>query len=285
MILFTVPKPFKGKFAIIQENAINSWLTIKPKPTIILLGNEFGIESFAKSKKIKHINNINKNSNGTPLLDDIFRLIQNSTKERVFMYINSDIILMNSPHTLIDKLNTKFDRFLAIGRRSEMSIKSKISKDEIAHLLKKQTLKQKSNSWMDYFIFSKEVFNYIPPFALGRTFWDKWLVWNAIQNNIPTIDITEGLFAIHQTHSYSLNRKTNTQTIWAGEEALNNLILAKGWSQSATISDATFKLINGDLKPQKKKNISLRPILDYFPLFWPLLLEIRLLRERYSNHA
>jgi len=283
MIIFSVPKPFNREFGTIQENAIDSWLSIKPKPTIILLGKEEGVVEIIRRKNLIQIKNIKKNQQGTPLLNDIFTQVQKNNEEKIFMYINADIILLNSPTSTIDILTNKFDRFMAVGRRYEINRKIKIERKEIEQKIKTFHVRQKSNSWMDYFIFSQGIFNKIPPFAIGRTFWDKWLVWNVLQQNIPVIDISESLFAIHQTHSYSINNMTNIKTAWSGEEAYNNLRLAGGWSNSATIDDATYIIKKKRIYSQKRKKISIRPILDILPIFWTLFLYIRLIRERLSS--
>lgn len=283
MIIFTVPKPFKGEFDIIQRNAIDSWLSFKPKPKILLLGNEEGILAIAKQKQLIQIKDIKKNKYGTPLVNDIFAQAQKDSNKEVFMYINTDVVLLESPVPTIALLTKKFEKFLAVGRRYEIQIKKRMNCVEIKQMAGTSDLRQKNNSWMDYFIFTRGVFDSVPPFAIGKTFWDKWLVWNTLQQNIPTIDITDQLFAIHQSHSYSMNSKTNIKTVWTGEEALENLRLAGGWSHSATVGEASIKLTKDTIYPQKQTNRSKRFILDIFPSLWPFFLRVRLLREKYDS--
>lgn len=280
MIIFTVPKPFIGKFRIIQENAIDSWLSISPKPKIILIGDEFGVSNIAKRKHLIQIKKIKKNIKGTPLLNNIFSQVQKDFKDKVFMYINTDIILLKSPNNCIEILRKRFDRFLAVGKRYEMNVEKRMDIKSIKNTIKNAHLKQKGNSWMDYFIFTNGVFNTIPPFALGKTFWDKWLIWHALQKNIPTIDITDQLDLVHQTHSYSMDKRTDISSVWAGQEALNNLHLAGGWSHSATIGEANFKLIGKTFYMNRPK-LQLRGLfLDMFPIFWSFYIKLRLLREQ-----
>jgi len=42
LTLFALPKPFRGRNGIIQQNAIRSWTLLEPTPEIILFGDEFG---------------------------------------------------------------------------------------------------------------------------------------------------------------------------------------------------------------------------------------------------
>lgn len=55
LTLFSPPKSFRGHFAIIQINAIRSWLRLKPACEIILLGNEEGVEETASQFGIHRI--------------------------------------------------------------------------------------------------------------------------------------------------------------------------------------------------------------------------------------
>jgi hypothetical protein len=281
MIIFTVPKPFKGKFDVIQNNAIDSWIEIKPRPKIILLGDEEGITEMARRKKLIQIKNIKRDKQGTPLLNDIFAKIQKKYKNEVFMYINTDIILMNSPLDSINILCKNFKKFVAIGKRYEIQIEERMTKIEILKNIEISDLRQKSDSWMDYFIFTSGIFEDIPPFAIGKTFWDKWLVWWALQKKIPVVNITDNLQAIHQSHTYVMNKKMNHRTVWAGEQTINNLRLAGGWSHAGNISDATFVLINNKLNlcHKQKKNRLIRIMMDKIPILWPFFLEMRFLRE------
>jgi hypothetical protein len=64
--IFSVPKPFTGHIAIIQENAIKSWMQLDPEIEIILYGDEEGIEEICEKYDLIHVNNIKKNEYGTP---------------------------------------------------------------------------------------------------------------------------------------------------------------------------------------------------------------------------
>lgn len=284
MILFTVPKPFKGEFAVIQENAIISWLQIQPNPIIILFGNEYGVEDVAKKYGLIHIPSIKMSKNGIPLLNSVFDEVQKRHRDTTYLYVNSDIIFLDSPSQIARRLLRQFPTFLAIGQRYEMGMRD-TSIPEIRRLIQNGTLRLKNPSWMDYFLFTPTVFSTIPPFLLGRTFWDKWLVWDALQKKIPVVDITKELNAVHQSHSYSFSQTTSRASVWAGEDAFQNITLAGGWSHGTDSRSATYKLIDDRLIEQKhKKNwCSPRTIMDRMPILWPFFLRLRLIRQRIGS--
>ena len=47
LTLFSTPKPFRGHIAVIQTNAIRSWLELEPACEVILFGDEEGTAEVA----------------------------------------------------------------------------------------------------------------------------------------------------------------------------------------------------------------------------------------------
>lgn len=290
--IFSVPKPFTGRFKIIQRNAITSWTYQKSNPEIILLGSEKGTKEICRELKIRHIPDISYNSFNTPLLHNIFLKSKREAKNDIFCFILADVILLNDISTVISGVRKKFKEFLIIGRRFEADINYPISFNKLNwknHITQNYILKNKPKraNWMDYFIFSKGIYDIIPKFAIGRTFWDKWLVWSALNRNIPVIDATGSITAVHQTHDYShiIGGKNG---VWQGNEAQENIRLAGGWSHGNDIDSATYKIFNnGKIKNASSVSLKIkiliqkyvRKIFDMFPPNHNLLLRLRLIQK------
>jgi hypothetical protein len=51
----------------------------------------------------------------------------------------------------------------------------------------------------DYFVFPAGLLGDIPPFAIGRTAWDNWLMYRTRQRRAALVDATI-VTAVHQTH-------------------------------------------------------------------------------------
>lgn len=47
LTLFTIAKPFRGPFAVIQRNTIRSWTLLRPACEIILFGDDDGSAEIA----------------------------------------------------------------------------------------------------------------------------------------------------------------------------------------------------------------------------------------------
>ena len=289
--IFSLPKAFIGEFETIQRNAITSWTFLQPKPEILLFGDEQGTKQIAKELKIRHIPTIKSNQCGTPFLNDLFYRAQSQASNNILCCVNSDIILLNQDFiNIIQNVFSLLPQFLLVGKRYELPITQTINFKQTSwkQILKNKVTKQgflKNAGWIDYFTFTKGVFNKIPPFALGRTFWDKWLIWYAIEQGCPVINVTDSITAIHQTHSYSHAKEGYTK-VWEGKEALENIQLAGGWSHGLTINDADFilkdkKLIRNNQRDSFVFKIrqNARKMLDKFPFLYPYLLKIRTLRN------
>ena len=124
--------------------------------------------------------------------------------------------------------------------RWEEKLKSYISKNGKVH----------GHTGIDFLIFPKGLFGEIPPFALGRTIRDNWLVYRARLQKVPVVDLTQGVTVIHQNRVYS--HHVGKTGVWNGEEAKRNLVLAGGYGYAFTIVNATHKLTRKGLK----KNLS-----------------------------
>jgi hypothetical protein len=226
---FTVPKPFKGDIAIIQENAIKSWLRLHSKCEVILYGDEEGVKEICEKYSLSHVPSIEKNEYGTPTLKFIFNNVQKISKNKILCYVNSDIILFSDVITTIKRI--PFQKFLLVGQRRDADISNIINYEDLAweselrdYIMENQ---KPFHGGIDYFIFPKHTFSEIPPFAVGRAGWDNWMIYNSRKLNIPTIDATQSIMAVHQNHSYS-HVPNRTGINYYGPESDNNVILSGG---------------------------------------------------------
>lgn len=76
-------------------------------------------------------------------------------------------------------------------------------------------------------------------FAIGRLYWDSWLIYRARFLRIPVIDATPSLFYLHQIHDYS-HHKQGFKGVWYGEEAQRNFVLSGGSPNRFKVADANY---------------------------------------------
>ena len=150
-------------------------------------------------------------------------------------------------------------QFLMVGRRWDADITIPLTFNNKAwdSHLKSCVLKQgrqRGPGWIDYFVFTRGLYCVdLPPFVVGRVFWDNWLVWKALASKQPVIDASASVLAVHQNHDYGYHPQGKTG-VFHGGEALRNHELTGGWQPLRTIADATEILGRDGLKPNRQRH-------------------------------
>jgi hypothetical protein len=240
LTLFTIPKPFRGHTAVIQRNAIQSWLQLRPACEIILLGSDEGTAEAARAFGLNHLPDVSRNEFGTPLINSIFELAQSAASNRLLCYINADIVLLGDFLAAVLQ-PIHFPSFLMAGNRWDLDLNCEL---DFTRLDWETDLRQRVaeqavlGGGIDYFVFKKGLWGEIPPFAIGRTAWDNWLIYRARAQGAAVIDITQVVTAIHQNHDYTHIPRRDDVT-WKGPEAVRNLELAGGLSHEFSLKAAT----------------------------------------------
>ncbi|MBE0700002.1 MAG: glycosyl transferase family 2, partial [Anaerolineaceae bacterium] len=95
LTIFSAPKPFTNPhIALIQRNAIRSWLSLGPQVEVILLGNEPGLAETAAELGVKHIPHVACTPGGTPLVSSMFELARQNSTSPQLACVNADILLL-----------------------------------------------------------------------------------------------------------------------------------------------------------------------------------------------
>ena len=116
LTIFSTPKPFRGHIDIIQRNAIRSWTLLGPEVEVILIGDDFGAQEVAREFGIRHEPNVRRNEQGTKYLASVFDGAQEVARHRTLCYLNCDIVLMSDFGKAVDRVTTKYERVLMVGR-------------------------------------------------------------------------------------------------------------------------------------------------------------------------
>lgn len=253
--LFTVPKPFKGQYSVLQENAIRSWVLLRPKCEIILFGDEAGIEEIAKRYNLIHVPALKRNQFGTPVIDGVFREAQRIARNSLVCCLQADNILMSDFIRTVKKNKKK--KFLIFGKRWELDIYKPIDFEDTQWEVRLRSLAKEERNInqyaMDYFVFPRGLCKEIPPFAIGRAGWDNWFIYKFRSQGIPVIDATEAIVLVHQNHDY-LHHQDGRTGVYKGEEAKINIGLAGGAEHMFSPYDATWIFNENKLYPAISKD-------------------------------
>ncbi len=245
LTLFTIPKPFRDHIDVIQRNAIRSWTLLGEDLRVVLFGDDEGTAEVAHECGIEHQPHVARNAHGTPLLNDLFAQATEVAGARHLCYVNADIILMSDFAAAARRAITAKKRLLMVGQRTdfdqrepinftpnwEKALRSEVTERGVLH----------RPTGIDYFLYHRDIWGRIPPFAIGRFSWDNWLIHRAREVQVPVIDATACVTAVHQNHDYS-HARGGAKGARNGPEARENFRLAGGRSLSRTIWDSTHVL-------------------------------------------
>jgi len=227
LTIFTTPKPINGieRREISFCNAVYSWQHLTPPPEIIVFG---GQQAIVEGLGAKWIQATPSSSAGLPYIDGMFALAQSMAQHDLLMYANEDIVFLPDAMAAIRSAAARFDSFLMVGRRWDLDVPYRIRFDTMGwawrmHARISRHAKLHSPSGKDYFIFRRPLQVEIPPLFVGRPAWDNYLMLSAIHNNIPVIDASAAITAVHQSHDYSHNPGGVHSKVTQNDEYLHNL--------------------------------------------------------------
>jgi len=271
LTILTIPKAFRGNIDIAQTNAIRSWTLLRPECEIILFGKDEGTAEAARKLGVRHIPEIECNEFGTPLLSSAFKIAHKAAKYDLLAFVNTDIILMSDFLPAMKRVQKK--QFLMVGLRWDLVLDEPIDFSDAQWELKLRNRVETHGKLHppggggDYFISRRGLLEDIPPFAVGRTIWDNWLIYRARELGAPVIDATHAFTNVHQNHDYS-HHPGGTVGVWEGPEARRNVELTGGKDHAFTTEYATYLLTTLGLKPAlSPRHIYFR--LRAFPILHP----------------
>jgi hypothetical protein len=246
LTILAVPKGFHGHIGVIQRNAIASWRNLRPRPEIYLFGEEEGVAEIAAELRISHLHNVARNEFGTPLLDDLLRRAREFTNTPLLCYVNSDIILLPEFLDAVVRILREFPKFLAVSHRLNIDLQDSLNfaaDGETKLRLEIIPLGAPGNpTAIDVFVFPPDLYAQVPPLALGRAWFDQWLIKDARGRGIPVVDVTRVARAIHQNHEYG-HIVGGQHGAYRGKEAQHNLAIYGGVPHAFTLLDVTHELL------------------------------------------
>jgi len=203
--IFTIPRPFVGEFDHIQRNALRSWLLLKPRPEILLFGAEEGVAEVANELNIP-VFLVERNDEGTPLVNDALDKARSMAANDILVMANCDNIYLSDFIPAVQKVARAFPRFLMIGRRWDIKVDNLIDFDSDWENRIRQKVAETGTlhhkAAVDFLVFRDGGWwGEIPPFAVGRTTYDSWLVARTWKQGIPTVDVTWTAMVVHQDHA------------------------------------------------------------------------------------
>jgi hypothetical protein len=265
--LFSAPKPFTHPhIATIQRNAIRSW-TLLPDVEVILLGEETGMAEAARELGVKHIPNVKRNDNGTPLISSMFQLARENSNSELLCIINADILLMPDFVEAARTSHLLRDKYVLVSQRWDLDVTQPLDFSPGWQNRLRSTAYSQGQlhrpAGSDFFLFPQSCYTEIPAFTIGRAGWDNWMIYKARREGWAVIDCTPSVMIVHQNHDYS--HLPEGKPHYQHPETNENIRLAGGQANIRyTILDATHQLVDGKLTFPKINSARLARRLELF---------------------
>ncbi|MGH7836755.1 MAG: hypothetical protein ACREQC_02895, partial [Candidatus Binataceae bacterium] len=212
---------------------------------VILFGDDEGAAEASRELGICHEPEIRKAEHGTKYLNYLFGRAQQIARHNIVCYVNCDIILTSGFRKGIEIAASLGRPFLMVGHRWDINITepwdfSQSDWEERLMSVVSQRGKQQTDWYIDYFAFTRGLYQEIPPLVIGRVRWDNWLVWRARSLGAKVIQASPLVKAIHQNHDYAYH-PAGAAGVWSDDLAQRNYALAGGEDHMNTIQDAPYE--------------------------------------------
>ena len=232
LTLFSTAKPFNGQVATHQTNAMTSWTQIKPRPEIMLYGNELGVGAIAKQLGAIHHDNVVM-LDGVPLLDSLFSQALGHASHDYLVYVNADVMVIDGLAEAVQQVVELFpDGFLGVCRRWDIRLDEPLDfsqdwrglvRDRVAD---HGTLHSDCSS--DIFVFPRPLWE-LAPFSVGRPGWDNWMFFKATDVGWPVVDLTAVVMTAHPEHNHGPDGQMGVRNFWRTDHlAKRNGLLVGG---------------------------------------------------------
>jgi hypothetical protein len=240
--ILATPKPFQGHIGVIQRNAINSWMRVSPAPQIILFGDCEGTRAIAEEFGLEHVAGVEANEFGTPYLHSMIRTAEGRARHDLMVYVNGDILLTEGFESAVRYVSGEKD-FLMVSARLNLDLEAPIDfKANWREWLQAQCAergKAGDHTSIDFFGFPRGFYREIPPLAIGRAWFDQWMIKAALEYG-KVIDSSYLAPIVHQNHDYR-HIAGGQKAAYNGVEAQRNLALCGG-KHSYTLLECSHQL-------------------------------------------
>ena len=211
LTLFTTCPNFQDK-RYIYENTITNWHLLSPDVIPILFTDDHPSDprgiAYIAAQQGWHVLPIPATSpGGIPVLRHMYLTAQKKFYTTFYGYANCDILFDRNLTDTLRSLQTyayggHIDKLLVVGRRRNWSVEKGVNLAKLSmvgHYMKNSSLY--ISDAQDYFLTTRHGYPWtcIPDFVVGRIGYDNWLVVAALVNQIPVVDATETVTALHQT--------------------------------------------------------------------------------------
>lgn len=253
LTLFTALRPFTDAHAaMIQRNAIGSWMALEPTPQIVLMGDDAGVAEVARKFSLLHLPEVETNEEGVPMRSSMCQLARKVAEYELMCILNGDIIILDGFYEALRCVTLK--QFVAAGRRYNLEIHDEIDfNDADWRTTLKNRLDQEGElfgpSAIDYVVYSRSILPpVLPPFPVAHGDWDPWFLFQHQQQGIPVVNLSDVVTVIHQNHETPEDAKRKRRKWYRSVEGRTTVRQTGGFSSMITLREADYVMTGKGLE-------------------------------------
>ena len=253
LTLFTTLRPFTdAQVALIQRNAIRSWVALEPMPQIVLMGDDAGVAEVAQEFGLLHLPEVETNEEGMPMRSSMCQLARQVAEHELLCMINGDIIILNGLYEALKRIRLK--QFVAAGRRYNLKIHGAIDFNDADWRTQLQNrLDQEGElfgpSAIDYVVYPRSISPpVLPPFPIPRCDWDPWFLFQHQRRGIPVVNFSHVVTVVHQNHETPEEAERKRRKWYRDAEWMRTVRQAGGFSSMITLREADYVMTGNGLE-------------------------------------
>jgi hypothetical protein len=249
--IFTVPKAFAdAATACRQRDAISSWAALAPAPDLLIFGDDDGIKDLRYQLGLRTVPSVAVDSTGIPIVSELFAAAEEVASHRHLCYVNSDIVLFDDFPAACSAAWTWRPDAILIGSRHDVDNYASGGATAVERWAARVSAIQAGEQTCmgtDYCAYPRGVFSAMPPFAIGRTAFDNWLIWRALDAGRPLVDLSEVVAAVHVRHRAA----GEWESFMATSEVARNRELATLWQRTFTVADCSHRWTSSGVRSRR----------------------------------
>jgi len=206
--MFCSPKPFLNEAMRNQNNALRSWRAIHRDVEILIFGAPIGAAEIAAEVDAKLIPEIECSSSGAPSFNAMAAYASRYARYGLLVYANCDVLFDKSLVPAMQMAARQFGQFLLVGERMDLpegvmlDVSNSMWGESLIRLADADKLACHGPTGVDYFGFTRGMWDGLPLVYMGRAMCDQALLHYCLGRRIPIVDATLAVIAVHQFHGY-----------------------------------------------------------------------------------
>ncbi len=267
--IVTAPKPFTDPhIAMIQRNALDSWMKLGPEVEIIVVGQEEGVELAAKGLPFRHIPEVRRNHFGTPIIRSMVDAARESSNSPMLAIVNTDILLLPDFLITAGSVCETMKNYLIVSQRWDLDVREDLTAtrnlaQDLQQKIRKHGVRHPRGG-SDIFIFPRNCYRDMPDLVIGRAGWDNWMIYHARVRKWPVVDASNAMTIIHQSHDYG--HLPGGKPHYRHPETEENIRLGGGKLTIFTLDDSQFLVKDGRLQRWQFSWKKVKREMEVFPL-------------------